>query len=50
MHHWLERVLTNGNYKVKDLESDVHGEKLFRGTMAHNCYVLDEMGLIITIE
>ena len=33
--------------RVKDFESDSHGEKLFCGIMIHNTYSMDAMGLRI---
>ena len=35
-HQWLHQTLTKTNCVVKDLESPVHGERLFRGVMRHN--------------
>ena len=37
-HQWLHQTLTKTNCVVKDLESPVHGERLFRGVMRHNAY------------
>ena len=42
-HQWLDKVLKRTGSWVKDLESDGHGEKLFRGVMIHNCYSIDQL-------
>ena len=44
-HQQIEKVLRWTNSWVKVLESPQHGDKLFRGIMIHNTYVMDAMNL-----
>ena len=42
MHQWVNKRFTNSNYYVKDITSDIHGEKLFKGVNHLNSYNLSE--------
>ena len=42
-HQWVDKVLKRTNNWVKNLESDAHGEHLFRGIMTHNTYTMDSI-------
>ena len=42
-HQWVDKVLRRTNNWVKHLESDAHGEHLFRGIMTHNTYTMDSI-------
>ena len=44
-HQWLRKVMAKGNYVVKDVTSDAHGDKLFRAVMHNNTYAMDAMRL-----
>ena len=44
-HQWVDKVLRRTNNWVKDFESDIHGDRLFRGIMTHNTYIVDAMEL-----
>ena len=40
MHQFTDRRLTRSNYVVKDIQSDIHGEKLLNGIKHINSYKL----------
>ena len=42
-HKWLDQVLDRTGARVKDLTSDIHGERLYRAIMTHNCYAARSM-------
>ena len=42
-HQWVEKFLRRTNNWVKDLESNAHGEHLYRGIMTHNMYTMNEV-------
>ena len=44
MHQYTERRLTRSNYVVKDINSDIHGEKLLNG-ITHIIGLLKEIEL-----
>ena len=44
-HQWLKKVMARGNYVVKDVTSEAHGDKLFRAVMHNNTYTMDAMRL-----
>ena len=42
-HQLVDKVLKRTNNWVKDVESDAHGEHLFRGIMTHNTYSMNSI-------
>ena len=40
MHQYTDKRLTQSNYHVKDIHSDIHGEKLYNGINHLNSYNL----------
>ena len=40
MHQYVDKRLTRSNYVVKDVTSDIHGEKLHKGINHINSYNL----------
>ena len=42
MHQWVNKRFTNSNYYVKDITSDIHGDKLFKGVNHLNSYNLSK--------
>ena len=41
MHQYTDRRITNSNYFVKDINSDIQGENLLKGINHINSYNLD---------
>ena len=42
MHQYVNKRFTNSNYYVKDITSDINGEKLFKGVNHINSYNLND--------
>ena len=42
MHQHTEKIFGRSNYHVKDIESDIHGEKLEAGVRHLNSYNLSK--------
>ena len=40
MHQFVNKRMSNSNYYVKDIDSDIHGESLFKGINHVNSYNL----------